>query len=238
MITLFTFGPRFGLPDPSPFVTKVEVLLKLAGVPFETSHANASAPGKAPKGKLPYMKDGGAVIADSTFIRFHLESKHGIDFDKGFSAAERGTAWAFEKLCEDNLYWAMLHSRWMVDANFDKGPRHFFDPAPAPVRPLIIAMIRRKTRQRLHAQGMGRHTTAQIEEIAARGLDSIAAFLGEKRYLLGDAPCGADATVFAFVAGLLCPHFTSPIRDAAAKHANLVAYRDRGMKHWFPDLKA
>jgi hypothetical protein len=34
MITLKGFGPAFGLPDPSPFVTKVEMLLKMAGLPY------------------------------------------------------------------------------------------------------------------------------------------------------------------------------------------------------------
>ena len=33
MITLFGFGPAFGLPDPSPFVMKTEIQLKMAGVP-------------------------------------------------------------------------------------------------------------------------------------------------------------------------------------------------------------
>ena len=33
-ITLYGFGPAFGLPDPSPFVTKVEVLLKMAASNF------------------------------------------------------------------------------------------------------------------------------------------------------------------------------------------------------------
>ena len=32
MITLATFGPAFGLPDPSPFVTKADVLLKISGL--------------------------------------------------------------------------------------------------------------------------------------------------------------------------------------------------------------
>jgi hypothetical protein len=32
VITLHTFGPAFGLPDSSPFVTKADVLLKLSGV--------------------------------------------------------------------------------------------------------------------------------------------------------------------------------------------------------------
>jgi glutathione S-transferase len=36
MIILYTFGPYFGLPDPSPFVMKAEVLLKMANLPFET----------------------------------------------------------------------------------------------------------------------------------------------------------------------------------------------------------
>jgi len=33
MITLYSFGPAFGLPDPSPFVTKAATLLKMAGLP-------------------------------------------------------------------------------------------------------------------------------------------------------------------------------------------------------------
>ena len=34
MITLYGFGPMFGLPDPSPFVLKTEIQLKLAELPF------------------------------------------------------------------------------------------------------------------------------------------------------------------------------------------------------------
>ena len=32
MITLYTFGPYFGLPDASPFVIKAMLLLKFAGL--------------------------------------------------------------------------------------------------------------------------------------------------------------------------------------------------------------
>src|SRR5580692_4763877 len=32
MLTLYGFGPAFGLPDPSPFVMKSEVQLKMAGI--------------------------------------------------------------------------------------------------------------------------------------------------------------------------------------------------------------
>ena len=101
MITLYGFGPGFGLPDASPFVTKTEVLLKMAGLPYRI---DTNGFRKAPKGKLPYIDDDGEIIADSTLIRWHLESKRGIDFDRGVTREQKAVAWAFEKLAEDNLY--------------------------------------------------------------------------------------------------------------------------------------
>jgi len=97
VITLHTFGPAFGLPDPSPFVTKVEVLLKMAGLPYRTDTTGLRG---APKGKLPYIDDDGERVADSTFIRWHLENKYRIDFEKGLSPEQRAIAWAFEKMAE------------------------------------------------------------------------------------------------------------------------------------------
>jgi glutathione S-transferase len=232
MITLYTFGPMFGLPDPSPFVTKAEVLLKLSGLPYRTDRKGLRA---APKGKLPYIDDDGTIVADSTLIRMHLEERHGIDFDQALSPAEKGVAWAFEKLCEDHLYWAIVHSRWMDLANFDKGPRSFFDIAPAPIRPLVIGIIRRRVRRDLQGQGLGRNSAEEIATLAKRGIAAIADQLGDKPYLMGSSPCGADATVFAWILNILCSRFEAPIRGAAERRANLVAYRERGLRQWFPE---
>ena len=232
MITLYTFGPRLGLPDASPFCVKAEVLLKMSGLPYRSEH---NALGKAPKGKLPFIDDGGTIIADSTFIRWHLEQVHGIDFDAGLTAEQKAAAWAFEKLCEDNLYWGTVHARWMIDANFDKGPRQFFDFAPALIRPLIIAKVRRDVRRNLRGQGFGRHSGADIDRLVIHGYDAIANYLGPKPFLMGDTPCSADATVWAWVGGGLCPVFETPVRRAIERHANLVAYRDRGLARWFPE---
>lgn len=115
MITLYAFGPAFGLPDPSPFVTKAEMLLKLSRLAYRVDTGGFR---KAPKGKLPYIDDDGTIVADSTFIRLHLERKHGIDFDAGLDAERRAVAWATEKMCEDHLYWAVVRDRWIDDANF------------------------------------------------------------------------------------------------------------------------
>jgi hypothetical protein len=46
-------------------------------------------------------------------------------------------------------------------------------------------------------------------------------------------PCGADATVFSFVAHFLSPLFTTPILSAADQQKNLVRYRDRVLERYF-----
>ena len=131
MITLYGFGPMFGLPDPSPFVLKTEIQLKLAELPFGKARCR---PMDAPKGKLPYIDDDGEVVADSTFIRDHIEKKYGIDLDRGLTRDMRARAWAIERMLEDHLYWAVVHLRWADERNFAKGPSHFFDTLAPDVR--------------------------------------------------------------------------------------------------------
>lgn len=60
MIELHSFGPAFGLPDPSPFCIKAELLLKLSGLPYQRVIGNLQ---RAPKRKLPVIVDDGATIA-------------------------------------------------------------------------------------------------------------------------------------------------------------------------------
>jgi glutathione S-transferase len=230
MITLEGFGPAFGLPDPSPFVTKVEMLLKMAGLPYAVDTRGFN---KAPKGKLPYIIDNGEVVADSTFIRWHIEQKYNIDFDHGLSAEQRAIAWALEKMLEEHLYWALGYARWMVDANFDKGPRNFFNTTPAPLRPFLIPMIRWKVRRALHAQGFGRHSPEEIVTLGTRSINATAEFLDTKPYMMGAEPTGLDATAFAFITGILCPLFETPLRVAAERHDNLRRYVGRTTMRFF-----
>jgi glutathione S-transferase len=234
MLTLFTFGPAFGLPDPSPFVTKAETLLRIAGIAYQTKRANLR---RAPKGKAPYIDDDGVILGDSTFIRFHIEKKYGIDFDKGLSAEQRAIAWAFEKLAEDNLYWAAVHERWADDANFARGPAAFFKAVPGPLRPFVIAMVRRQVNKTLRGQGLGRHSPREIAVIASRGIKSVADYLGDKPYFMGAEVTGVDATMFAFIAGALCPLFDSDIQRAAASHDNLKRYVGRMAARYYPEMK-
>jgi glutathione S-transferase len=233
MITLFNFGPAFGLSDPSPFVMKTEILLKMANLPYRTDNSGFRA---APKGKIPYIDDDSEIVADLTFIRWHLEKKYGIDFDTGLTPEQLAIAWAFEKMAEEHLYWAILDMRWMDDANFANGPALFFQRLPAPMRPLVSAMVRRKVRGALYSHGMGRHSLSEIARLATRLIDAIANYLGSKPFFLGTEPSGVDAAMFAFAAGILCPHFESPLRSAAERHDNLRRYVGRMTKRFYSEL--
>lgn len=234
MITLYTFGPKFGLPDGSPFVTKAEMLLKIAGLPY-ICDPNGFA--KAPKGKLPYIRDtDGTVVSDTSLIRRHLETRHGVDFDPGLDTAQKAVALAFQRLCENHLYFALLHLRWTDDDAFRRGPAQYFAAMPAPLRLIVPALVRRQVRRDLKGHGLGRHSDSDIAAMAGADLAALSTQLGSNRYFLGDQVTGIDAVVFPFVAGALCPLFPSPVRDAALAHDNLVAYSARMMTEWYPEL--
>ena len=233
MITLYGSGPNFGLPDASPFVTKAETLLRMSKLPFEKALMSFS---KAPKGKIPYIEDDGQLLGDSTLIRWHLEKKYGIDFDQGLTAEQLAIAWAFEKMAEDNLYWASVYFRWMIDANFRKGPVNFFKSVPAPVRPVVVSMVRRRLRKTLQGQGIGRHSADEITAIGIRSIDAMAAYLGDKPFFMGNTPAGIDATMFAFAVSAICPLFESDLQRAAASHDNLRRYVGRMTARFYPEL--
>jgi glutathione S-transferase len=230
MITLYTFGPYFQQPDGSPFVIKAMILLKMAGLAFVEKR---SAPFTAPKGKLPFIDDDGERIADSTFIRFHIQKKYGFDYDAGLTPEQKATGWALEKMLEDHVYWLVLVERWLDDGNFDKGPASFFKAMPAPMRPLVKSLVRGKIRKAAVAQGLFRHNEEERRILARRALESVSVLLGERPFLFGDEPRGADATLGAFALAALSPTFNSAVRDELRKFPSLCSYASRIEQRYF-----
>jgi len=228
MITLYGFGEGFGLPEISPYVTKTEVQLKMAGLAYDKVTGQRE---DSPKGQLPFIDADGARIADSTFIRAYLERTYGIDFDEGLSSEQRATAWALERMMENHFGWISAQARWLDPVNFAKGPARFFDGAPAGVREAVQVEVEQRVQGAL-----GRHTDLEMVALGVRSLAAVAAILGDKPYLFGKRPCGADATVFAMLAGLLTPWFDSELKRRAEGYGTLVAYVDRLMAQFYPEF--
>ena len=227
MITLYGFGPGFGLPEISPYVTKTEVQLKMAGLDYRKAKGRAEL---SPKGQLPFIDDEGELIADSTFIRAHIECEYGVDLDAGLSRSERAQAWTIERMIENHLCWCMIHARWLLKDNFDKGPAHFFDHAPDGVR----EAVRQEVNAKVRAVGIGRHSDDEIADLGEKSLDALVQLLAGKRFLMGDHATSVDAIAFAQVAAILTPFFDSPLRRRAERFEDLIAYRDRMMRRFYP----
>jgi glutathione S-transferase len=232
MITLYGFGAGFGLPEISPFVTKTEVQLKMADLAYRKQKA---MPPASPKGQLPYIDDEVDSIADSTFIRAHIERKYGFDFDDGLDQQQRAQAWAIERMIEHHVYWALVGARWTIPENFDKGPAHFFDGAPEDRRQDLRDNARAGAAGNYRLSGLGRHAPEETLELASRSLSALSVLLAGKLYLMGNKPCGADATAFGALAGLMTPFFDSPLRRRALEYADLTDYVDRMMELFYPD---
>jgi glutathione S-transferase len=233
MITLYGFGAGFGLPEISPFVTKTEVQLKMAGLAYRKEKA---MPPASPKGQLPYIDDEAESIADSTFIRSHIEHKYGVDFDAPLNLQQRAQTWAFERMIEHHLYWALVGARWVDPENFAKGPAQFFERAPEHLRDKLREDAQFRVAENYLLSGLGRHAPDEDIDLAARSLLALSVQLGDKSYLMGEAACGVDATALAMLAGILTPFFDSKLRERAERFDNLTAYVDRMMLRYYPDF--
>jgi glutathione S-transferase len=88
----------------------------------------------------------------------------------------------------------------------------------------------------IYAHGLGRHSRSEIAELGSRSVASLAVMIGEKPYLMGDKPCGADATAFAFAVSVLTPFFAGPLHDAACLYPQLLSYTGRLMQQFYPEL--
>ena len=105
-LTLFRGWATTGVFVWSPFVTKVELRLREAGVKYSIASGSLST---APKGKIPYIDlntDGqGQSIGDSSLIIKHLiEADIVADVNRDLSPVTRAHDLAIRALLEDKLY--------------------------------------------------------------------------------------------------------------------------------------
>lgn len=213
---------------------KGEILLKMAGQSYETEII--ADPSKAPKGKLPYIIDDGVDIADSAFIRWHLETKYGANFDPGLNDADKAISHAMARMLEERTYWATVYSRWIDAHNWPIINKFWFGSMPPVVRSLIPIIAQRQVKNNLKAHGIGRHDEKDIYAFGAEDLAALSAHLGEKQFMFGDTPTSLDATAYPMITNALIEELPGPLLDAAKSHANFTPYVERCQALWFPDF--
>ncbi|MEP2103666.1 MAG: glutathione S-transferase family protein [Parasphingorhabdus sp.] len=233
-IKYIQFQSGFGVPSPSPFCMKGEILLKMAGAEYQTEIMDD--PRKAPKGKLPFLTDDGTEVADTALIQWHLESKYGVDFDAGLTMEQRAVSHAMARMIEERLYWVTLYSRWIDDHNWPIIKNFWFGSMPPVIRSLVPIIAQKQVKSGLQAHGIGRHAMKDIYAFGAADLEALAVQLGSKPFMFGDQPSSLDATAYPSIANSLIEELPGPLLDAAKSHENFAPYVQRCEALWFADF--
>lgn len=230
MITLYQFGPAFGLPSLSPFCTKVEAYLRMTRLDFRAVEGDAR---QAPKGKLPYIEDGGTVISDSGFIVEHCKLAYNRDPDEGLTAGQRATGLAVRRMLEEHLYWVLIYARWIDEEGWGGGYREAIGSMmPSGLKQVGPGLLRRRLRTALNRQGLGLHSRAEVYALGVSDLDAVADLLGEQPFLFGDALSSCDATVHAFLWHVAETPGDNPLKRAVARRGVLADYVKRNNRAW------
>lgn len=238
MLVLHGFVPAWGLPDFSPFCSKLHTYLRMRELEYETKVAD---PRKAPLGKLPGLQlPDGTMVYDSRLIIERLESANTEPMDAHLTGRERARAEAMRSALEEHFYFvlAYLHFKdergwreflpvWKEYGTALGMPSFVFHPA--------LFFARRSVLRDLRGQGTGRHDLETVRRYGKELVTSLADFIGDGPHLMGERPTTYDATAYAFAAAIVQSEFTCPVREHAKRQKSLLAYLDRMHERYFLD---
>jgi len=217
--------------DPSPFVVKVDAFMKMSQLPYEVV-ASADNLKIAPKGKLPFIVDSTVdndvkTIADSEDIIEYLNKKYQVSLDEHLSPEQKAQAYLFTKSLDENLYWCLVYSRWMLEDTWQLVNKTFFGALPFPLRLFVPSLIRKSVKKNLHGQGTGRHSKEEILSISDKSFAALSTLLAEKPYFFGDKPSSFDATVYSILCQFISVNCDNEFNEKARSYPNLVQFCQR-----------
>jgi glutathione S-transferase len=233
MITVFNFGPAWGLPSPSPFGLKLEAYMRMADIPYECEHVQR--PAASPKRTVPWIRDGDLELADSGFIVEYLKREHGDRLNDGLTPAQLATAHAVRRMVEENLARIIGYTRWLTDENWPATFEVGFGAMDEPWKSNISAKARKKIREDMELHGIGRHTPKEVQHIGLLDVKALEEMLGDKNYLIDDRPREVDASVFGILVQYIVPPLECGISDYARSSTTLTAYCENILRRYFSE---
>lgn len=85
-------------------------------------------------------------------------------------------------------------------------------------------------------QGYARHSILDVSKLLHDDLRAVSTILGDKPYLLGDAPCDADAAVFGALDQMVHGCTVSPeLNEMLKQYPSLCQYTQRIHGRFFAD---
>lgn len=227
-MTLEVVPGAFGLHNAALFSIKAEALLRMAGLDYT---CEPGRPDKAPKGKLPVLRDGERVIPDSCHIQQYLETEKDIDFDGHLSAEQRGATVAYRRMVEEHLYFAVMHSLWIDHADVFRDEA--FGDVPKLMRGVVFSMVQKKIRKSLFGQGLGRHTPEELYAFGVEDLVALETQLDAGGFFFGARLSSIDASVFGVLHLLARAPLTNALTTYVRESKVLMSYEARVYEELF-----
>jgi isoprene-epoxide---glutathione S-transferase len=104
MVKVFGLAKAWDFPDASPYVCKLVMWLRLAGLDYELVYVPwPEMIERAPRKSVPWIEDGdGEVVHDSDRVIARLTEKYDVALDVHLSPLESAQARAWQRLLEDH----------------------------------------------------------------------------------------------------------------------------------------
>lgn len=233
MIALYQ-GPRmWQSANMSPFCVKLETYLRMAGIEYQVKAFN---PQKAPKGKMPYIKDGDQMVSDSGLIIDHLKRTRGDILDQHLSDEDRAKGHLMRRMIEEHTYWGGVYFRWSNDQGFAAIKKVLQGIMPPVLNLVMPNILRSQIKKALHGQGLGRHSEAELVALMTQDIQAIEVLLGDTDYLFGDEPSSFDATLYGFFSCLGRGPIDNPLKDLIRSNQRFMDYLARIDARYYADV--
>ena len=237
MIEVYGYVPAWGLPDISPFVTKVVNYLTINKIKFTYHSQDLSRIDiDSPYGKLPYIidTDDGTKVGDSNLIIQYLQRKYGDHLDGDLTETELAVCLAFDRMIGEHLYWSgVIEPRWRMDDGWEKYIPHIVQGAEVgPELRAVLDAFRARILAEFDGQGMGRRDSECILVFYKKDIDALSTYLGKKQHFLGDKVHSIDAMFYAMLRHLSDQPQRWKGSGYIESKPNLVEYMDRMRKEY------
>jgi len=231
MIELHQFRPFWDLPNASPFCMKAEAYLRFRKIPYK---AVASSPRKSPTGMIPFVVEDGNTLTDSQEIIEHFEQSQPRHLDEDLTNEQRAQAFFIRNLIEDQLYWQITFMRWGDPQGWALFRPDLLKSFPRLMRWLPL-VIRYRLLKQMRRRGLKSENTEAAYDKGRAVVLSLAGFLDDKDYMLGESLRSLDISIYAFLANILDQRYSNPLQVYLKSMNNLVAYCARIKAMTFAD---
>ena len=212
----------------SPFCNKVRRALRHKGLTFEVVNYNGLRALEAGKlsavGTLPVLDYDGERVVDSTAICELLDRR--VPFPPLYPTDPAALAMVrfWEDWAAQSLYFFEIYFRMLDPVAMEKALDLVCAGRPAYERVLMRAVLKRRYPKKLHQQGLGKLSPAEVERRFVQHLEGLEALLEKGSFLVGDTLTAADLAVVGQLDELVR---TSRLAGRIRGFPRLAAWLDR-----------